>query len=56
MSRNLDNQTQAQHHLDRALAALDANLPERADMHINQCLQLDPGNLLARVAQARVAL
>jgi len=56
LSRNLDNQTQAQHHLDRALAALDANLPERADTHIDQCLQLDPGNLLARVAQARVAL
>lgn len=56
MSRNLNNQMQAQHLLDRALAALDAGLPEQATADLDQCLRIEPGNLCARLAQARAAL
>ena len=56
MSRNLNNQMQAQHLLDRALAALDAGIPEQATADLDECLRIEPGNLCARLAQARAAL
>ena len=56
MSANLNQQTQAQHHLDRALAALEADLPDQALTRLEACLKIDPGNLSARLAQARAAL
>jgi len=56
MSRSLNNQMQVQHLLDRALAALDAGMPEQATADLDQCLRIEPGNLCARLAQARAAL
>ena len=56
MSGDLNHQTRAQHHLDRAVAALEAELPDQALTELEACLKVDPGNLAARLAQARAAL
>ena len=56
MSPDLNQQTEAQRHLDRALAALAADLPEQALTRVEKCLRIDPGNLAARLVEARAAL
>lgn len=56
MTRDLNHQALAQRHLNRALTAIDADMPQFALDQLATVLKIEPGNLTARLAQARAEL